>query len=88
MAHDSDGDTEALSEERLTLVRRALQRIAADHEVTASGHRKKLTRHQAVNLAARDLSDARLGLQPSSQGIVNSPLSGDGGGEPARGFGG
>jgi hypothetical protein len=35
----------------LTLVRRALQRIAADHELTASGHRKKLTRHQAVNLA-------------------------------------
>jgi hypothetical protein len=51
MAHHSDGDTEALSEERLTLVRRALQRIAADHELTASGHRKKLTRHQAVNLA-------------------------------------
>ena len=51
MAHHSDGDIEALSEERLTLVRRALQRIAADHEVTASGHRKKLTRHQAVNLA-------------------------------------
>jgi hypothetical protein len=51
MAHSSNGDSGALSEERLTLIRRALQRIAADHEVTASGHRKKLTRHQAVNLA-------------------------------------
>ena len=51
MAHDSNADFETLSDERLTLVRRALQRIAADHEVTPSGHRKKLTRHQAVNLA-------------------------------------
>lgn len=51
MVHDSHGDSGALSDERLTLVRRALQRIAADHELTASGHRKKLTRHQAVNLA-------------------------------------
>ena len=50
MAHNSS-DPEALSDERLTLVRRVLQRIAADHEVTPSGHRKKLTRHQAVNLA-------------------------------------
>lgn len=51
MAHNSNGDSETLSEERLSLVRRALQRIAADHEVTASGHRKKLTRHDAINLA-------------------------------------
>jgi hypothetical protein len=51
MAHNSDGDSATLSDERLILVRRALQRIAADHELTASGHRKKLTRHQAVNLA-------------------------------------
>jgi hypothetical protein len=51
MSHDSGGDSETLSEEGLTLVRRALQRIAADHEVTPSGHRKKLTRHDAINLA-------------------------------------
>jgi len=51
VAHNSNGDSETLSEERLSLVRRALQRIAADHEVTASGHRKKLTRHDAINLA-------------------------------------
>lgn len=47
----SDSGSETLSQERLTLVRRALQRIAADHEVTPTGHRKKLTRHEAVNIA-------------------------------------
>ena len=51
MASDSSTKTEALSDDRLTLIRRALQRIAADHEVTPSGHRKKLTRHEAVNIA-------------------------------------
>lgn len=33
------------------LARRALQRIAADHEMTPSGHRKKLARNDAINLA-------------------------------------
>jgi hypothetical protein len=28
-----------------------MQRIAADHEVTPTGHRKKLTRHEAINIA-------------------------------------
>jgi hypothetical protein len=51
MAHHSSSETEELSEETLTLVRRALQRIAADHEVTPTGHRKKLTRHEAINIA-------------------------------------
>ena len=51
MTTRSDSDAELLSEERLTLVRRALQRIAADHEVTPMGHRKKLSRHEAINIA-------------------------------------
>lgn len=51
MAHNPSRKIETLSEERLTLIRRALQRIAADHEVTPTGHRKKLSRHEAVNIA-------------------------------------
>ena len=51
MAHDSSNETEALSQERLELVRLALQRIAADHELTPSGQRKKLTRHEVINIA-------------------------------------
>ena len=51
MVHNSSDETEALSPERLTLIRRALQRIVADHEVTPRGHRKKLSRHEAVNIA-------------------------------------
>jgi|RhiMethySRZTD1v2_1073278.scaffolds.fasta_scaffold1078807_2 hypothetical protein len=50
-------ETEALSGVRLTLVKRALQRIAADHEVTASGYRKKLPRHEAINIA-REVCEA------------------------------
>lgn len=50
-------ETEALSGERLALVKRALQRIAADHETTAGGHRKKLSRQDAINIA-REVCDA------------------------------
>ena len=51
MAQNPSSETETFSQERLALVRRALQRIAADHEVTPTGHRKKLSRHEAVNIA-------------------------------------
>ena len=30
---------------------KALQRIAADHELTGTGHRKRISRHDAVNIA-------------------------------------
>ncbi len=51
MASKSSSETEELSEKRLTLARRALQRIASDHELTPTGHRKKLARHEAINIA-------------------------------------
>ena len=50
-------ETEGLSGQRLALVKRALQRIAADHELTASGHRKKLPRYEAINIA-REVCEA------------------------------
>jgi len=48
---DITNEADASSEVRWALVRRALQRIAANHELTSSGHRKKLTRHKAINVA-------------------------------------
>jgi transcriptional regulator with XRE-family HTH domain len=47
----------ALSVENYALLRHAVQRIAADHEVTTAGHRKKLSRHQAINMA-REVCEA------------------------------
>ena len=44
-------ETEALAGERLALVKRGLQRIAADYETTTGGHRKKLSRQDAINIA-------------------------------------
>ena len=41
----------SLSEERYALLRDAVLRIAADHELTQSGRRKKLPRHEAINTA-------------------------------------
>jgi len=41
----------SLSNERYLLLRRALQRIAADNEVTPTGHRKRLARNEAINMA-------------------------------------
>ena len=41
----------ALSDERYALLRRTLRRIAADHEITDTGHRKKMPRHTAINVA-------------------------------------
>ena len=38
-------------EERYALVRQAVQRIAADYELTRTGHRKRLARHEAINVA-------------------------------------
>ena len=37
--------------ERFLLLKRAIQRIAANHEVTAGGHRKRLSRNDAVTMA-------------------------------------
>ena len=48
---DITNEAAASSEVRWALVRRALQRIAANHELTPSGYRKKLTRHEAINVA-------------------------------------
>jgi len=44
-------ETEALAGVRLALVKCALQRIAADHETTAGGNRKKLSRQEAITIA-------------------------------------
>ena len=41
----------SLSDERLLLFRRALERIAANHEVTPGGHRKRIARSEAVSIA-------------------------------------
>ena len=41
----------SLSNDRYMLLRRAVLRIAADYEVTRTGHRKKLARHEAINVA-------------------------------------
>jgi hypothetical protein len=41
----------ALSSEHYLLLKRAMQRIAADYELTQAGHRKQLARHEAVNVA-------------------------------------
>lgn len=41
----------SLSSERYLLLKRAMQRIAADYELTQAGHRKKLARHEAINVA-------------------------------------
>ena len=41
----------SLSEERFKYLKNTVQRIAADHEVTATGHRKKLSRVSAINMA-------------------------------------
>src|SRR5262245_12504547 len=46
----------SLSEERYAVLKRTVQRIAADHEFTAGGCRKKLPLHMAVEIA-RDLCD-------------------------------
>jgi len=47
----------SLSNERYTLLRRAVQRIAADHVLTPTGHRKRLARHEAINMA-REVCEA------------------------------
>jgi transcriptional regulator with XRE-family HTH domain len=41
----------SLSIDGYMLLKRAMQRIAADYELTQAGHRKKLARHEAVNVA-------------------------------------
>ena len=47
----------SLSEERFKYLKNTVQRIAADHEVTATGHRKKLSRVSAINMA-REVCEA------------------------------
>ena len=46
----------SLSEERYAMLRRAIERIAADHEITLGGQRKKLALRDAVK-AARGICD-------------------------------
>lgn len=41
----------SISEDRFAYLKTTVQRIAADHEVTATGHRKKLSRVSAINMA-------------------------------------
>jgi transcriptional regulator with XRE-family HTH domain len=40
-----------MTDERYAMVRQAVQRIAADYELTRTGHRKRLARHEAINVA-------------------------------------
>jgi transcriptional regulator with XRE-family HTH domain len=47
----------SMTDERYALVRQAVQRIAADYEVTRTGHRKRLARHEAINVA-REVCEA------------------------------
>jgi transcriptional regulator with XRE-family HTH domain len=47
----------SLSEDRFKYLKNTMQRIAADHEVTATGHRKKLSRVAAINMA-REVCEA------------------------------
>ena len=42
---------EAVVKDQLDIARRALVRIASDHEVTKSGFRRNLTRTAAINIA-------------------------------------
>jgi transcriptional regulator with XRE-family HTH domain len=46
-----------ITDERYALVRQAVQRIAADYELTRTGHRKRLARHEAINVA-REVCEA------------------------------
>jgi transcriptional regulator with XRE-family HTH domain len=47
----------SMTDERFALVRQAVQRIAADYELTRTGHRKRLARHEAINVA-REVCEA------------------------------
>ena len=47
----------SMTDERYALVRQAVQRIAADYELTRTGHRKRLARHEAINVA-REVCEA------------------------------
>jgi transcriptional regulator with XRE-family HTH domain len=49
--------TAALTNERYALLQRAMLRIAADYELTQTGHRKRLARHEAINVA-REVCEA------------------------------
>ena len=56
----------SLPEEHYAIVKSAIRRIAADHELTSNGQRKKLALRDAVKFA-RDVCEA-LGWSPSDQG--------------------
>ena len=47
----------SMTDEGYLLVRQAVQRIAADYELTRTGHRKRLARHEAINVA-REVCEA------------------------------
>ena len=47
----------SITDGRYALVRQAVQRIAADYELTRTGHRKRLARHEAINVA-REVCEA------------------------------
>jgi len=49
--------TAALTDERYAMLQRAVLRIAADYELTQTGHRKRLARHEAINVA-REVCEA------------------------------
>jgi transcriptional regulator with XRE-family HTH domain len=49
--------TVALTDERYAMLQRAVLRIAADYELTQTGHRKRLARHEAINVA-REVCEA------------------------------
>jgi len=54
------------AEADLEIAKAALRRIAADHEISAGGHRKKIARLTMINLA-REACE-RLGWDYSSKG--------------------
>ena len=56
----------SLPEEHYTMVKNAVRRIAADHELTPNGQRKKLALRDAIKFA-RNVCET-LGWSPSEQG--------------------
>jgi transcriptional regulator with XRE-family HTH domain len=71
----------SLSNESYLLLRCALQRIAADNEVTPTGHRKRLARNEAINMA-REVCET-LGWSYGTRRYERLPL-GTPAGETAR----
>jgi len=61
-----------LNDQQQEAALRALRRIAADNEKTRNGHRKRLARHEAINIA-RQACEA-LGLSYDEKSVAGGAL--------------